>query len=87
MPSKPISLDNVTPIGRVTAVDTSRAFIQVEDHDKLKSVIVGHLTAIQGSTGHQLLIAVVERITRLPGEPPDVQEDDATDGTVRYFSL
>src|ERR1700723_3296038 len=79
MPKEPIAFDQIMPIGRVTAVDTSRAYIQVEDHDKLKTVIVGHLTAIQGSTGHQFLIAIVERITRLPGET--IETKDSEDDT------
>ncbi|MDY0095091.1 MAG: ATP-binding protein [Candidatus Vecturithrix sp.] len=56
------------PIGRVMSVDTMRVFIHIDDHELLKKVMVGNLVAIQGVTGHQFLIAIVERITRLPGD-------------------
>ncbi len=92
MPSTPIQLAEANPIGRVTAVDTSKAYIQIDDHDKLKMVIVGNLVAIQGATGHQYLIAIVERITRLPGEVVTILDEvegdsgfqgDALQDTVR----
>ncbi|MHB8391698.1 MAG: ATP-binding protein [Acidobacteriaceae bacterium] len=50
------------------SVDTMRVFIHIDDHELLKKVMVGNLIAVQGSTGHQFLISIVERITRLPGD-------------------
>ncbi|MCH8275210.1 MAG: DUF87 domain-containing protein [Armatimonadetes bacterium] len=87
MPSQPINLDGVNPIGRVTAVDTARAFINVDDHDELMNVIVGNLLAIQGSIGHQFLIAIVERITRLPGEEFEVLGTEAIEETLEPEDL
>jgi len=43
-------------------------------------VMVGNLIAIQRATGHQFLIGIVARITRLPGDPvqePDHGDDDS----------
>lgn len=74
-----MSFDSEQPIGRVMSVDTMRVFIHVDDHEALKAVMVGNLVAIRGATGHQFLIAIVERITRLPedtDEPTDVGDDD-----------
>ena len=67
-------------IGRVMSVDTMRVFIQVDDHELLKKVMVGNLIAVQGSTGHQFLISIVERITRLPADSIAFSEvsDDET---------
>ena len=67
-------------IGRVMSVDTMRVFIQVDDHELLKRVMVGNLIAVQGSTGHQFLISIVERITRLPADSIAFSEvsDDET---------
>lgn len=55
-------------MGRVMSVDTMRVFIHIDDHELLKKVMVGNLIAIQGATGHQYLISIVERITRLPSD-------------------
>lgn len=72
-----MSFESVKPIGRVMSVDTMRVFIHVDDHEMLKEVMVGNLIAVQGTTPLQLLISIVERITRLPvdtiglGEEPD----------------
>lgn len=74
-----MSFDDEKPIGRVMSVDTMRVFIHIDDHELLKKVMVGNLVAVQGSTGHQFLIAIVERITRLPADAVtglDSQEDD-----------
>ncbi len=71
--------ESIHPIGRVMSVDTMRVFIHVDDHELLKAVMVGNLIAVQGATGHQFLISIVERITRLPidaVEPNDASEDD-----------
>lgn len=63
-----LSFEGIVPIGRVMSVDTMRVFIHIDDHELLKRVMVGNLIAVQGATGHQFLISIVERVTRLPGE-------------------
>ncbi len=80
MPSQAMSFESSAPIGRVMSVDTMRVFVHVDDHELLKQVMVGNLIAVQGATGHQFLISIVERITRLPGDAIGVVEstDDET---------
>jgi uncharacterized protein len=68
MPTPVMSFESTVSIGRVMSVDTMRVFIHVDDHELLKKVMVGNLIAVQGSTGHQFLVSIVERITRLPGD-------------------
>ena len=68
MPNAVMSFEGSEPIGRVMSVDTMRVFIHVDDHELLKKVMVGNLIAIQGATGHQFLISIVERVTRLPSD-------------------
>lgn len=72
-----MSFESAVPIGRVMSVDTMRVFIHVDDHELLKKVMVGNLIAVQGSTGHQFLVSIVERITRLPGDI--IEASGATD--------
>jgi uncharacterized protein len=76
MPIMPIDFADQGLIGQVTAVDTSRVYIRVDDHDLLRSVIVGNLVAVQGSNSDQFLIAIVDRISRLPGVPEPSGEDE-----------
>lgn len=76
-----MSFESIEPIGRVMSVDTMRVFVHVDDHELLKKVMVGNLIAVQGSTGHQFLISIVERITRLPGniiEGSGAPDDETT---------
>lgn len=68
MPTNVMSFESQPPIGRVMSVDTMRVFVHIDDHELLKKVMVGNLIAIQGATGHQFLISIVERITRLPSD-------------------
>ena len=68
MTSAVMSFEAESPMGRVMSVDTMRVFIHIDDHELLKKVMVGNLIAIQGATGHQYLISIVERITRLPSD-------------------
>jgi hypothetical protein len=75
-----MSFDSIHPIGRVMSVDTMRVFIHVDDHEMLKEVMVGNLIAVQGATPLQLLISIVERITRLPVDslgPSEEPDDDS----------
>lgn len=80
MASPVMSFEVETPMGRVMSVDTMRVFIHIDDHELLKKVMVGNLIAIQGATGHQYLISIVERITRLPSDAIIASEvsDDET---------
>ena len=80
MPTAIMSFESAEPIGRVMSVDTMRVFIHVDDHELLKKVMVGNLIAVQGATGHQFLISIVERITRLPADVVEVSES-ANDDT------
>lgn len=77
MPSPAMSFESSAAIGRVMSVDTTRVFVHVDDHELLKQVMVGNLIAVQGATGHQFLMSIVERITRLPGDT--IGTGDATD--------
>lgn len=79
MPVSVMSFESVKPIGRVMSVDTMRVFIHVDDHDMMKAVMVGNLVAVQGATSHQLLISIVERITRLPVDSVGLDEEHDDD--------
>jgi DNA helicase HerA-like ATPase len=79
MASTVMSFVSETPMGRVMSVDTMRVFIHIDDHELLKKVMVGNLIAIQGATGHQYLISIVERITRLPSDSIAISDESDDD--------
>lgn len=64
-------------IGRVAAVDTSRALISVEAHQHMANIAVGNLIAIQGRTTREFLIGLIERATRSVMEKLLTDEADA----------
>lgn len=63
-----IQFTDADKIGRVTAVDTGRLYIDVENHDLLTRLSVGHLVAVRGTTAQEFLIGIVERVTRTTRE-------------------
>ena len=68
-------------LGRVAAVDTSRALISVEDHQHMTTIAVGNLIAIQGRTAAEFLIGIVERATRSVSEKL-LLDETAEDGSI-----
>lgn len=87
MPATTMSFESMEPMGRVMSVDTMRVFIHIDDHELLKKVMVGNIIAIQGATGHQFLISIVERITRLPADIVSPEGDLADDTLPRSDDL
>jgi DNA helicase HerA-like ATPase len=66
-------------IGNVSAVDTSRVSVGVTNSPLLTRLGIGNLMAIRGSTEHEFLIAVIERVTRGLREElaePETEESD-----------
>ncbi len=59
-----LEFESRSRLGRVVAVDTSRAVIGVESAALLPRAAVGSLIAIQGATGQEYLIGMTERVTR-----------------------
>jgi hypothetical protein len=59
-----LTFDNPSKLGKVTAVDTSRVIVAVENSSLLPRAAVGSLCAIQGSTAQEFLIGMTERVTR-----------------------
>ena len=62
-------------LGRIISVDTSRAVIDVDDHDLLTRVAVGNLVAVKGATALEYLIGLVDRVTREPQEEALLDEE------------
>lgn len=71
-----LSFTDSDRIGRVAMVDTSRLFIDVEDHALLTQASVGQLVAVQGQTQQEYLIGLIERVTRDVGQSVLLEEED-----------
>lgn len=71
-----LQFDTSQKIGRVTSVDTSRVFINVDNHDLLTRISVGQIIAINGYTPNDYLIALVERVTRQIKEDIFLEDED-----------
>jgi uncharacterized protein len=63
-------------LGRIINVDTSRAVVDVGDHDLLTRVAVGDLVAIKGATAFEFLIGLVDRVTRESYEETLLEQED-----------
>ena len=74
--TKPMKFENEQAIGRVSMVETMRVFIDVDNHDLLKTIMVGNLISVQGATGNQYLISIVERVSRLPIESGLLEDEN-----------
>lgn len=59
-----LQFDDSGLIGKISAVDTSHAIINVSNSSLLTRVCIGNLIAIKGSTEQEYLIAIIERVTR-----------------------
>lgn len=59
-----LQFDDSCLIGKISAVDTSHAIINVSNSSLLTRVCIGNLIAIKGSTEQEYLIAIIERVTR-----------------------
>lgn len=72
-----LEFDEGVRIGRVAGVDTSRVNIDVDNHELLTRVCVSNLVAVEGTSSHEYLIGMVERITRAVREEAVLEEEDA----------
>jgi hypothetical protein len=65
-------------VGNVSSVDTSRVSVAVSNSPLLTRIGIGNLMAIRGSTEHEYLIAVIERVTRSLTEEISELEDETS---------
>ncbi|MGB2590655.1 MAG: ATP-binding protein [Candidatus Acidiferrum sp.] len=59
-----MSFSGADRIGHITSVDTSRVYIDVDDHDLLTRVLVGNLIAVVGRNDQEFLIGITDSVTR-----------------------
>lgn len=59
-----LSFSDADRIGHITSVDTSRVYIDVDDHDLLTRVLVGNLIAVVGRNDQEFLVGITDSVTR-----------------------
>ena len=68
-------------IGRVAGVDTSRVFVDVEQHALVTRMSVANLIAVQGASTNEYLIGIVDRIVRTTRDEAMLDDADS-DGAI-----
>ena len=71
-----LAFEEKDKVGRVASVDTSRVYIDVENHTLLTRVSVANLVAVQGTTSQEFLIGITQRVTRELAEEAIIREED-----------
>ncbi len=66
-------------LGSVTYVDTSQIIIEIENSDIMSQISVGNLVAIETGKKHQLLISLIDKVTRKYIEDFEDEETEETD--------
>ena len=61
MSNAALKFDDNDRVGRVSAVDTSKVLIDVEDSKLVSRAGIGNLVAISGATESEYLIRITER--------------------------
>lgn len=64
MKDKIFQLDESNKIGSVVSVDTTKLFISIENSELMQSISVGNIIAVQSIVNHELLISIVEKVSR-----------------------
>ncbi|MDL2290560.1 ATP-binding protein [Desulfovibrio sp. OttesenSCG-928-F20] len=81
MTAPAIKLTDNEYLGKVSAVDTNKVVIIVDDHDKMTKICVGNLVAIQGTLTSEYLIGIIDRATRSTVEKMFMDDQDDNDST------
>lgn len=81
MANETLNFEDKDRLGKVVAVDTSRVFISVENHQQMTSIAVGNLIAIRGRTVAEFLIGIIERVTRSTSEKL-LKNEETNDGLI-----
>jgi hypothetical protein len=81
MSTQALRFSDSDKIGRISAVDTSRVLIDVEDSRHITRVGIGNLIAVKGATESEFLIGITERLTRTLRDEglPDFTGTDSPD--------
>jgi uncharacterized protein len=71
-----LSFTDADRIGHITSVDTSRVYIDVDDHDLLTRVLVGNLIAVVGRNDQEFLVGITDSVTRQLREEALLEAED-----------
>lgn len=78
------NLQDDNKVGGVISVDTSNVILTVDNSDIMTKLSIGHLLAVKSHYEHELLICIVEKVTRTQLELLEIdemEEEDLESGT------
>lgn len=78
------NLQKENKIGTVISIDTSNIIINVENPEIMTKLSIGHILAVKGHFEHELLICIVEKVTRTQLEMlmlDEMEEEEMESGT------
>lgn len=84
MDSKIFNFKEENKVGTVISIDTSNVIISVDNAEIMTKLSIGHIIAVKGHFEHELLICIVEKVTRTPLEmliDDDMEAEDIESGT------
>ncbi|WP_017473125.1 ATP-binding protein [Amphibacillus jilinensis] len=58
------NLTSDNKVGRVIGVDTSNIIVNVDNSEIMTKLSIGHIMAVKGNFEHELLICLIEKVTR-----------------------
>lgn len=82
MKDEVFDLSEETKIGSVISVDTTKIFISIEDFEIMQKVCVGNIIAVQSAINHELLISLVEKVSRSINNPVELIDENEEDDSV-----
>lgn len=71
-------------IGSVLSIDTSNIIINVDNPEIMTKLSIGHILAVKGNLEHELLICIVEKVTRTQ---LDIMLEDEIEGDNTEYSM
>lgn len=79
---KVFHLTEENKVGKVISVDTSNIIVNVDYPDIMTKLSIGHIMAVQGNLEHELLICVVEKVTRNQLEMLVIEDEDEEESDI-----
>lgn len=78
------NLTSDNKVGRVISVDTSNIIVNVDNSEIMTKLSIGHIMAVKGNFEHELLICLIEKVTRSQRDMlvmDEIEEEDMETST------
>ncbi|ENQ3079544.1 ATP-binding protein [Bacillus sp. WLY-B-L8] len=79
-----LNLTTENKVGKIISVDTSNIIVNVDNPEIMTKLSIGHIMAVKGNFEHELLICLIEKVTRSQLEMivmDEIEEEDMETST------